>query len=143
MKDILIVYWSGTGNTEQIALLLKEAMEEQGSSVELKHVSEITAEETLKYNKIALGCPAMAEESLEEDEFEPFYEEIYEGLKDKKVCLFGSYGWGEGEWMQTWIERTENIGANLLDDIGLKVFYAPDSETEKEIYEYGVSFSKF
>lgn len=143
MKDVLIVYWTGTGNTQTIAEKLQEAIESEGVSVDLKLVSEITPEETLKYDKIALGCPAMADESLEEDEFEPFYEEIYEGLKDKKVCLFGSYGWGEGEWMQTWIARTEDIGAKLLDDIGLKVFYAPDEDAEKEIFEYGVAFAKF
>lgn len=143
MKDVLIVYWTGTGNTEIIANKLVEGIESQGVSVELKLVSEISPLDALKYDKIALGCPAMSEESLEEDEFEPFYLDIYEGLKDKKVCLFGSYGWGEGEWMETWIRRTEDAGAKLFDDIGLKVYYTPDEEAEAEIFEYGVQFAKF
>ena len=95
-----IVYWSGTGNTESIANLIAEGIKANGKDAELINVSDVRIDELLAQEVLILGCPAMGDEVLEECEFEPFIEEILPKVNGKKVFLFGSYGWGDGEWMR-------------------------------------------
>ena len=142
MANILLVYWSGTGNTEIMAEKIKEGMESAGASVDYKTVDQVDPSDVDGYDKIVFGCPSMGVEVLEEDEFEPFFEAVEPNLSGKKVALFGSYGWGEGEWMDAWIERTEATGANLFET-GLKINSTPSSEEEEQCVEFGARFAQF
>ena len=117
-----VIYWSGTGNTEAMAKAVAE-----GANAELFEVSEFSGN-IAYYDAIAFGCPAMGSEVLEEDTFEPFFTNIEGSLSGKKVLLFGSYGWGDGEWMRNWYERTEAAGAKLIGDEGFIVNEAPSDD---------------
>ena len=124
-----VIYWSGTGNTEAMA---KAAAE--GANAELFTVSEFSGN-IADYDAIAFGCPAMGAEVLEEDEFEPFFASIESALSGKKVLLFGSYGWGDGEWMRNWCERTKAAGAELIADEGFMVNEAPSDDDLAKLKE--------
>ncbi len=142
MANVLVVYWSGTGNTEIMAEKISEGIASTGAKVDLKSVDQIQAAIVSQYDKVAFGCPSMGVEVLEEDEFEPFFEEALPLIKQKKVALFGSFGWGNGEWMEAWEERTKE-GQAILFDKGLMVQETPGASEETLCYEYGVSFAKF
>lgn len=121
-----VIYWSGTGNTEAMAKAVAE-----GAGAELFTVSDFSGN-TLEYDAIAFGCPAMGAEVLEEDEFEPFFTAVEDKLNGKRVALFGSYGWGDGEWMRSWEERVKNDGAVLVNGEGVIANEAPtDDDLEK------------
>src|SRR3989339_721715 len=130
MANVLIVYWSGTGNTEIMAEKIKEGLESAGASVDMRTVDNVQPSEVSGFDKIAFGCPSMGVETLEEDEFDPFFSEAEGLIKGKKVAIFGSYGWGEGEWMDAWVERTVATGAKLFQE-GFKVNSTPSSEEEE------------
>lgn len=142
MADVLLVFWSGTGNTEMMAEKIKEGLEGAGASVDYRKVDEVSPNEISKFEKIVFGCPSMGVELLEEDEFEPFFQEVETKLSGKKVAIFGSYGWGEGEWMEGWIERINQSGATLYET-GLKVNSTPSSEEEETCVQFGEGFAKF
>lgn len=110
MKGV-IVYWSMTGNTEGIAQRISE-----DTGFDIKSVSNINVDEALKYDVIVLGCPAMGAEELESEEFKPFNDELIPQALDKKIFLFGSYDWGDGEWMRSWQESVNQNGIALLCD---------------------------
>lgn len=130
---MLVIYWSGTGNTEMMAKAIAEAGEGK-----LLCVSEATVDEVKNAEKLAFGCPAMGAEVLEESEFEPFMEEIQPYLKGKRVVLFGSYGWGSGEWMDDFENRIKESGAELIEK-GLIINETPDDEGIEKCKELGVS----
>ena len=136
MKKISIIYWSGTGNTEKMAELISEGAVSSDTKVNLLNVSSATIEDVTGADVIALGCSAMGDEVLEEGEMEPFVESIQDKLSGKNVALFGSYGWGDGQWMRDWKERMENSNAILIND-GLMVNGEPDGEGIKECKELG------
>lgn len=117
-----VIYWSGTGNTEAMA---KAAAE--GANAELFSVFDFSGN-IADYEAFAFGCPAMGAEVLEEDEFEPFFTDAEASLSGKKVILFGSYGWGDGEWMRNWEERVKAAGAELVGGEGFIVNEAPSDE---------------
>ena len=117
-----VIYWSGTGNTEAMAKAVAE-----GANAELFEVSGFSGN-IADYDAFAFGCPAMGAEVLEEDEFEPFFTNIEGSLSGKKVLLFGSYGWGDGEWMRNWFDRTKAAGAELIGDEGFIVNEAPSDD---------------
>ena len=117
-----VIYWSGTGNTEALA---KAAAE--GAGVAAQTVSDFS-DDVSGYDALVLGCPAMGAEVLEEDEFEPFFTGIEGSLSGKKVLLFGSYGWGDGEWMRNWQERVTAAGAELVGGEGFIVNEAPSDD---------------
>jgi len=110
---INVIYWSGTGNTEAMAEHIKAGAESAGADVTLKRVSEASIAD-IECDVLALGCPAMGAEVLEETEFEPFIDSIEGSVSGKKLALFGSYGWGDGEWMRGFEERMKNAGATLV-----------------------------
>ena len=116
MKQIPVIFWTGTGNTQMMADAVAEAINAAGAEAVVKNVSEISADEAAGYDALALGCPAMGAEVLEECEFEPFFTELEGKLAGKKVALFGSYGWGDGEWMRSWEEDCISAGATLACD---------------------------
>jgi flavodoxin I len=141
MADALVVYWSGTGNTEIMARKVAEGLESEGLSVDLKSVEEVSPTDVPAYSRVAFGCPSMGVEVLEEETFEPFFSEVESELGGVKVALFGSYGWGEGEWMDHWKERTEDTGADLFDT--LIVNEIPTEDDEEDCVRFGRNFASF
>ncbi len=108
MSKVAVVYWSGTGHTEAMAQAVAE-----GAQAALFTASEFDSSTAADYDAIAFGCPSMGVEQLEESEFEPMFEACKPALSGKKIALFGSYGWGDGEWMRTWESDCEAAGALL------------------------------
>ena len=137
MSKIAVIYWSMSGNTEAMANAIAEGAQGAGAEVDVKQVSDITVDQALEYDKLALGCPAMGAEVLEESEFEPFFTELESRLGGKKVALFGSYGWGDGQWMRDWCARCESAGANLLEEEGLIAHEAPDAQDQEACRQLG------
>ena len=126
MKKIAIVYWSGTGNTAQMAEAVAEGAGAAGAQANLFTPSDFSPAQVKDYDAIAFGCPAMGAEELESDEFEPVWEACKPALAGRPVALFGSYGWGGGEWMDTWKEDAEGAGRAVVD--ALIANEAPDDE---------------
>ena len=97
MNRLAIVYWSGTGNTEAMAEGIAEGAREAGAEVELMGPGEFSAARFSEFGAVAFGCPAMGSEVLEESEFDPMFTDLEGALSGKKIALFGSYGWGDGQ----------------------------------------------
>ncbi len=116
MKKVAVVYWSGTGNTEAMASAVLEGAKAAGADAEIFTSAEFDAAKASGYDSIAFGCPAMGAEVLEETEFEPMFEGVKGSLTGKKVALFGSYGWGDGEWMRSWEADCKASGIDLACD---------------------------
>ena len=142
MSKMAVIYWSMSGNTQAMAEAVAQGAEEAGAQVEVLPVGEVTPEQALTYEKLALGCPAMGAEVLEEEEFEPFFAQLEGRLAGRKVALFGSYGWGDGQWMRDWQARTEETGANLYDQ-GLMIHETPDEEGLARCRAMGAGFAAF
>jgi flavodoxin I len=124
-----IVYWSGTGNTEKMAELIKKGIINSGKDAEIISVSDVKVEDLIKEDILVLGCSAMGDEILEESEFEPFIDEISTKISGKKVALFGSYGWGDGQWMRDFEERMISYGCTIIDN-PLIIQNEPDNNEE-------------
>ena len=135
-----IVYYSASGNTEKMANLIAEGIANGGKTVEVINVSNANADIFDNEEIVILGCPAMGDEVLEENEFEPFVEEISSKISGKKVALFGSYGWGDGQWMRDWQERMESLGCTLIAD-GLIIQNEPE-DNSPECIELGMTIAK-
>ncbi len=114
MSKVAIVYWSGTGNTEAMAHYVSEGAKKAGAEVDVFTSAEFTADKAGEYDKIAFGCPSMGAEQLEESEFQPMFDEVSPVLSGKKIALFGSYGWGDGEWMRTWESDCSMLGVTMV-----------------------------
>lgn len=128
---IKVIYWTQTGNTEDMAKAVAEGIKEKGKDAEIIQVFSAKAEELRNESVFALGCPAMGAEELEESDMEPFVAEVEKFVSGKTVGLFGSYGWGDGEWMRNWVERMKNAGAVVLNDEGVISQGGPDEEELK------------
>ncbi len=111
MSKIAVVYWSGTGNTEAMANAVLNGAKNKGADAELFGASDFSAEMVDGFDGIAFGCPSMGTEELEESEFAPMFDSVKGKLSGKKTVLFGSYGWGDGEWMRNWEEDCKSCGA--------------------------------
>lgn len=135
-----IVYYSASGNTEKMANLIAEGIANGGKTAEVINVSNANADIFDNEEIVILGCPAMGDEVLEENEFEPFVEEISSKISGKKVALFGSYGWGDGQWMRDWQERMESLGCTLIAD-GLIIQNEPE-DNSPECIELGMTIAK-
>lgn len=116
MKKTAVVYWSSTGNTEAMAKAIADAVNQNGGEATEIEASAFSADDVSKYDTIAFGCPAMGAEVLEESEFEPMFASVESSLSGKKIGLFGSWGWGEGAWMEDWKDRCVKDGAVLVAD---------------------------
>lgn len=125
-RSVAVVYWSATGNTEEMARAVAEGVTEAGGSARLSPVADFSADEVVDYDALAFGCPAMGAEELESDEFEPVWEACRDSLGERPVALFGSYDWGVGEWMETWRSDAEAAGANVV--AALIANNAPDDD---------------
>ena len=109
MNKVAVVYWSGTGNTQAMAEAVANA-----AGAELFTADAFSGEKMDAYDAIGFGCPSMGSEQLEEGEFEPMFEGCKSHLNGKKIALFGSYGWGDGEWMRNWEAECLSLGANMV-----------------------------
>ena len=116
MSKVAVVFWSGTGNTQTMADAVAAGAQGAGAEVDVKTDSEFGAADVASYDAIAFGCPAMGAEVLEESEFQPMFDDVKGELSGKKIALFGSYGWGDGEWMRNWEADCRDAGANLAVD---------------------------
>ena len=134
---IAVLYWSGTGNTKMMAEAIKEGLDSTSSEVSIFNVSDFDLSLINQYDRFALGCPSMGAEVLEENEFEPFYSAIEPHLSSKSVLLFGSYGWGDGQWMRDWVDRALTMGIDLLAEEGFILNETPDQEGLDQCYLLG------
>ena len=137
MSKITVAYWSGTGNTEAMAEAVGEGIKAAGKECAVVSISDISASDLEGETSFALGCPAMGAEVLEEGEMEPFVEEVEGFAAGKKIALFGSYGWGDGQWMRDWTERMQSAGAKIVGGEGLICNETPDEEALEECRELG------
>lgn len=135
--SISVVYWSGTGNTQAMAEAVAEGIKEAGAEVNLLTVDAADATALAQEAAFALGCPSMGAEELEESEMEPFVQELESKVAGKKILLFGSYGWGDGEWMRTWSDRMRNAGAKLIAEEGVIANETPGEAELSECREAG------
>ena len=116
MRKIAVVYWSSTGNTEEMAKAIAQGARGAGASCDLLTCDRMDAEKVKQYDALLFGCPAMGAEELEQDEFAPMFSAVKPALAGRKVALFGSYGWGGGEWMQTWEADCAAAGITLAHE---------------------------
>ena len=138
MSKIAIVYWSGTGNTEAMANAVADGAENAGAAVKKFTALEFSATMMDDFDAIAFGCPSMGAEQLEESEFEPMFSDCESKLSGKRIALFGSYGWGDGEWMRTWEDTCRDKGANLVCE-SVICMEAPDDEAEASCRSLGTA----
>ena len=136
MSKVAVVYWSSTGNTESMANAVADGAKEAGAEVTVFETADFEAAKVDEFDAIAFGCPAMGDEVLEEDEFEPMFSSCEEKISGKKIGLFGSYGWGDGEWMRSWEEKCQNDGVALAAD-SVICNEEPDDEAQAACIELG------
>ena len=129
MNKIAVVYWSGTGNTESMANAVAAGAKDAGAAVTVYAAADFDAALMDSFDAVAFGCPSMGAEQLEESEFEPMFIACESKLSGKHIALFGSYGWGDGEWMRTWEETCQADGAILAAE-SVICMEAPDDEAE-------------
>ena len=137
MSKISVVYWSQSGNTAAMAEAVAKGVTDAGKEAEIVFVSSASIDELKSETAFALGCPAMGAEVLEEGEMEPFVEEVEKFAKGKNIALFGSYGWGDGEWMREWESRMLDAGANVLNREGLICHETPDDDALEDCRSLG------
>ncbi len=138
---IAVVYWSGTGNTEAMANAIVSGAEEKGADVSLFTAGDFNSGKMAEFDAVAFGCPAMGAEELEDSEVEPMFADCETALNGKKIALFGSYGWGDGEWMRLWEERCMAAGAVLVCDSVICV-EMPDDEAVDNCKALGALLAK-
>ncbi|WP_346674149.1 flavodoxin [Enorma phocaeensis] len=137
MSKVAIVFWSGTGNTEAMAELVAEGVQSAGGEASLIQAVEFSPDELDAYDAFAFGCPAMGSEELESEEFEPMWDAVEPELSGRKVALFGSYDWADGEWMDLWRERAEAAGITVAETVIAKNY--PDDEASDACRALGAS----
>ena len=137
MSKISVVFWTQGGNTESMANAVVEGIKEAGKEAEAVFVSDMNIDELKGEGVFALGCPAMGAEVLEESEMEPFVADVEGFASGKKIGLFGSYGWGDGEWMRNWVARMEEAGAQVYGGEDAICMNEPDSEAEEKLEALG------
>lgn len=140
MTKTAIVYWSGTGNTAAMAQFVAEGTKSAGADVSVFTADEFSADKINAFDSLAFGCPSMGCEQLEESEFEPMFDSCKSSLKGKNIALFGSYGWGDGEWMRTWEDDCKSLGVNLVCD-SVICNDAPDSDAEQQCKSLGAALA--
>ena len=142
MSEIVIVYWSGTGNTEMMANAIKEGIEQEEKNVSLKPVEEVSLDDVKDAKALVLGSPSMGAEELAE-EMDEFLKQLFQGvsIRDKIAGAFGSYDWGDGEWMEDFVKRLKEDGFNVVGD-GLIINLTPDEEGLEKCRAYGKEILK-
>ena len=143
MEKISIIYWSQTGNTATMAAAIGEGIKAAGKEADVVEVNAASLDELKKATVFALGCPAMGAEVLEETEMEPFVEEVEKFAAGKNIALFGSYGWGDGQWMRDWVDRMAAAGANVVNGEGLMCHEVPEDFDIEECKSLGQQLAGF
>ena len=128
MDKVIVAYWSQTGNTAAMAAAVGEGITEAGKEAVVTDISSVSMDDLQAASAFALGCPAMGAEVLEEGEMEPFVTEVEAFAAGKKIGLFGSYGWGDGQWMRDWEDRMKAAGASIVGREGVICQETPDDE---------------
>lgn len=141
MAKIAVVFWSASGNTQNMASEIAVGAKEAGAEVQILNVSEFKPEQIGEFDKLAFGCPSMGMEQLEESEFEPMFTAVEGKLAGKEIALFGSYGWGDGAWMRDWVSRSEAAGAKVFSGEGLIICGAPEADGIEQCREFGKKFA--
>ena len=141
MSKVAVVYWSGTGNTEAMASAVVDGVRESGAEAELFTASEFDASMLSSFDAVAFGCPSMGSEQLEDSEFEPMFAALEGSLNGKKIALFGSYGWGDGQWMRDWAQRAQDDGAQLFSEEGLICNETPDDDVQAACRKLGADLA--
>ena len=131
MSKAAVVFWSGSGNTEAMADAVKEGIIAGGADVSVFGPSDFSAGKLAEFDGIAFGCPAMGDEALEEGDFDPMFTDLEGSLAGKRIALFGSYGWGDGQWMRDWEERCRKAGADLVCDSVMANDYPDEAALEE------------
>ena len=137
MDKVYVVYWTQSGNTQEMAEAVGKGIEGAGKEAQVISVSDVSADVLKDASAFALGCPAMGAEELEEGEMEPFVSEVEKFASGKTIGLFGSYGWGDGEWMRNWTERMQKAGATVVDGEGVIANETPDDAAKASCEELG------
>ena len=137
MSKVYVIYWSQTGNTLAMANAIGAGIEEAGAQADVLEVGSANIGDIKDAAGFALGCPAMGAEVLEEGEMEPFVTELEGCVAGKTIGLFGSYGWGDGEWMRDWVERMTAAGATVVGGEGVICQDAPDDDAKTACEELG------
>ena len=137
MSEVIVAFWTGTGNTAEMAEYVAEGIKEGGAEAKVVSVDDISAADLKDAKAFALGCPSMGVEQLEESTMEPFVEEVCGFASGKTIGLFGSYGWGDGEWMRDWADRMKNAGAQLIREEGIIANEAPEDDILEELKAAG------
>ena len=137
MEKIYVIYWSMSGNTQAMAEAIAKGINDSGKEAVVQYVSEASVSELQDAKVFALGCPAMGAEVLEEGEMEPFVSEVEGIAAGKKIALFGSYGWGDGQWMRDWEEGMSGCGAAIINGAGLICHETPDDAMISECENLG------
>jgi flavodoxin short chain len=137
MDKIQVVYWSQGGNTQTMAEAVAKGITEAGKEAAVAFVSEVSPDELKGAKAFALGCPAMGAEVLEENEMEPFVSEVEGFASGKTIALFGSYGWGDGQWMRDWVDRMNAAGATVLNGEGVICREVPGDDALAECAALG------
>ena len=143
MNNLAIVYWSGTGNTEMMANCIADGVREAGGEAVLIAPGEFSAGRLDEFGAVAFGCPSMGVEQLEDGEFDPMFSEVEPSLSGRKIALFGSYGWGDGQWMRDWCERAKEDGAQLFSDEGLVCNETPDDDVQAACRKLGADLANW
>ena len=134
MSKVAVVFWSGTGNTEAMANAVADGAKNAGAEVEMFEAADFSADKVADFDGLAFGCPSMGAEVLEEDEFQPMGDDVKDSLAGKKVVLFGSYGWGSGEWMENWEGEVDALGSFICNE-------APQADDETACAELGAKIA--
>lgn len=137
MSKINVVYWSQSGNTQAMAEAIGKGIVDAGKEANVIYVGDASVDDLKEANVFALGCPAMGAEVLEEVEMEPFVSELEDSVSGKTIALFGSYGWGDGEWMRDWVDRMSAAGATIVNGEGLMCHEVPDDDALAECESLG------
>lgn len=137
----VIVYYTMTGNAEKMSDAILQGIKAANSDADVFQVSDTNVDDIAKYDKIVFGCSSYGDEVLEESEFEPFYTDIEDKIAGKKVALFGSYDWGDGQWMRDWEERAKAKGANLFGSVIVNL--EPEGEEFDKCVKFGSDFAAF
>ena len=141
MEKIYVIYWSMSGNTQAMAEAIAKGINDSGKEAVVQYVSEASVSELQDAKVFALGCPAMGAEVLEDVEMEPFVTELEGCVAGKTIGLFGSYGWGDGQWMRDWEERMSGCGAAIINGAGLICHETPDDAMISECENLGKQIS--
>ena len=137
MSEVIVAFWTGTGNTAEMAEYVAEGIKEGGAEAKVVSVDDISAADLKDAKAFALGCPSMGVEQLEESTMEPFVEEVCGFASGKTIGLFGSYGWGDGQWMRDWVDRMNAAGAKVVNGEGLICQETPDDGAIAECESLG------